>query len=221
MEIKNFLKVVPKNTKPYYHPNVCFEELKLVFERQFKQSTSREWQWDKYSKVYFRKICKYLNNEWDDKPAEFKDFSIPAWQPNKSIIFMGKNGCGKTTLLKFLRYAAANPTFGGSKVKYRECEDVRLDVQECNGDYQAYLKDVIYAFDELGREGILNYYGNKMEVMDTILCGRVNRGYKTFVSTNWNNQMILDRYGSTLHSRIFGEYNAAVWGDDAIDYRMK
>lgn len=134
---------------------------------------------------------------------------------NKGLLLSGPIGCGKTSLMKLLKFMVPhrrpyevipcrNIVFGFNHVGYKVI-----------GDYGNSLS---FCFDDLGVEPEGTYFGNKCNVMGEILLSRyelfVNHGLITHSTTNLNAQELEERYGSRVRSRMRELFNLV--GFDSI-----
>lgn len=146
---------------------------------------------------------------------------------NKGIMLTGPVGCGKTSLMKLLRF------FQPQHETYtlRSCREISFEfiskgfevihkysTQPANGE-----NPKVYCFDDLGTEQNLKYYGNECNVMAEILLNRydqfITRGTLTHLTTNLSAGEIETFYGNRVRSRMRESFNLLSFPSDAKDKR--
>lgn len=178
---------------------------KLLFGKKFKiYSEDRD--------VLF-KLCNYFIKD----EANCQKLGIDI---NKGILLTGPVGCGKTSLMKLLRYMVPlqkpykiiptrNIAFGFNYIGYKTIEDY--------GDSQ------YYCFDDLGVEPIGRHYGKDCNVMGEILLSRyelfLQNKIKTHATTNLNAQELEERYGNRVRSRMRQLFNLVAFDSGSLDKR--
>ncbi|GAA3657432.1 ATPase [Flavivirga jejuensis] len=159
------------------------------------------------------KLCNYFIK--DEANCKRLDIDI-----NKGILLSGPVGCGKTSLMKLLRYTvphqkpykmipARNIVFGFNHIGYKTIEDY--------GDGQ------YFCFDDLGVEPIGRHYGKDCNVMGEILLSRydlfLENKIKTHATTNLNAQELEERYGNRVRSRMRQLFNLVAFDKESGDKR--
>ncbi len=159
------------------------------------------------------KLCNYFIRD----ETNCKRFDIDI---NKGILLSGPVGCGKTSLMKLLRYIvphqkpykmipARNIVFGFNHLGYKTIEDYG------NSNY--------FCFDDLGVEPIGRHYGKDCNVMGEILLSRydlfLEYHIKTHATTNLNAQELEARYGSRVRSRMRELFNLIAFDKVSEDKR--
>ncbi|GMN11333.1 ATPase [Croceitalea sp. MTPC9] len=140
--------------------------------------------------------------------------------PNKGLLLSGPVGCGKTSLMKLLRYLtphfkpyevipARNIAFAFNHIGYRIIEDY--------GDGR------FYCFDDLGVEPMGRHFGKDCNVMGEILLSRyelfLKTGIRTHATTNLNAEELQERYGPRVRSRMRQQFNLVAFGKETKDKR--
>jgi len=140
--------------------------------------------------------------------------------PNKGILLTGPIGCGKTSLMKLLKYIvphhkpysvipSRNILFSFNHIGFKAIED--------------YGNSSYYCFDDLGVEPIGRYFGQDCNVMGEVLLSRyelfVNHKVKTHATTNLNADELEERYGNRVRSRMRQLFNLIAFDQQAIDKR--
>ena len=178
---------------------------KLLFGKNFKI-------FEEDRDVLF-KLCNYFIK--DEENCQKLGIDI-----NKGILLTGPVGCGKTSLMKLLRYMVPhqkpykiiptrNIAFGFNHIGYKTIEDY--------GDGQ------YFCFDDLGVEPIGRHYGKDCNVMGEILLSRyelfLQNKIKTHATTNLNAQELEARYGNRVRSRMRQLFNLIAFDSGSADKR--
>lgn len=159
------------------------------------------------------KLCSYMVRDH----ASCRKMDI---DPNKGILLSGPVGCGKTSLMKLIRFItphyrpyeiipARNIVFGFNHIGHRIIEDYG------NGNF--------YCFDDIGVEPMGRHFGKDCNVMGEILLSRhdlfLESGLRTHGTTNLNAQELEDRYGKRVRSRMRELFNLIAFDQNAKDKR--
>ncbi|MCM4156147.1 ATPase [Gramella sp. AN32] len=128
--------------------------------------------------------------------------------PDKGILLTGPVGCGKTSLMKLMRYLVPhqrsyvvmpcrNIVFAFNHLGYKTIED--------------YGDEGFFCFDDMGIEPIGRHYGRDCNVIGEILISRyelfLQTNLKTHGTTNLSAIEIEDMYGSRVRSRMKKLFN--------------
>ncbi|MDO6761863.1 ATPase [Tamlana sp. 2_MG-2023] len=139
---------------------------------------------------------------------------------NKGILLSGPVGCGKTSLMKLLRYIvphqkpykiipARNVVFGFNHLGYKTIEDYGDSGYVC--------------FDDLGIEPLGRHYGKDCNVMGEVILSRyelfLNHKVKTHITTNLNAHELEERYGQRVRSRMREQFNLIAFETTTKDKR--
>ncbi len=159
------------------------------------------------------KLCNYFIK--DEENCKHFDIDI-----NKGILLSGPVGCGKTSLMKLLRYIvphqkpykmipARNIVFGFNHLGYKTIQDYG------NTNY--------FCFDDLGVEPMGRHYGKDCNVIGEIILSRydlfLEYHIKTHATTNLNAQELEERYGSRVRSRMRQLFNLIAFDKGSEDKR--
>ena len=141
--------------------------------------------------------------------------------PNKSILLTGPVGCGKTTLMKLIRFIiphikpyeilpTRNVTFRFNNLGYSVIED--------------YGNNGFYCFDDIGIEPIGRHFGKDCNVIGEVLLSRyelfLKNGTKTHATTNLNAEELEERYGKRIRSRMREMFNLFAFQKNSKDKRQ-
>ena len=185
---------------------------KLLFGKNFKIYEEDE--------VVLYKLCIYFIRDFE----ACEKLNI---DPNKGILLSGPVGCGKTSLMKLLRYIVPhqkpyevipvrNITFAFNNIGYKTIQE--------------YGNSNFYCFDDLGVETTGRHFGKDCNVMGEILLSRYDlfvrtchpergRGVKTHATTNLNAQELEERYGNRVRSRMRQMFNLISFDSGTKDKR--
>ncbi len=161
------------------------------------------------------KLCNYFIREKAYCQKEGID-------PNIGILLSGPVGCGKTSLMKLLRYLVPlqrtyemipcrNITFSFNHLGYKTIEEF--------GDSR------FYCFDDLGIEPLGRHYGTDCNVMGEVLLSRFELFHqtktkiKTHATTNLNAEELEERYGNRVRSRMRELFNLIAFEKNTDDKR--
>ncbi|WP_310992081.1 ATPase [Aequorivita marina] len=192
---------------------------KMLFGKKFKIYK------EDYSMIY--QLCLYFIKDKDNCAK----FNIDI---NKGLLLSGPVGCGKTTLMKLLRYLVPhqrpydiiptrNIVFAFNNIGYSIIEQ--------------YGNNHFFCFDDLGVEPEGKHYGKDCNVIGEILLSRYERFINytsnvqhhakrptnnnlTHITTNLNAEEIEDRYGNRVRSRLREMVNVIGFDKNTKDKRQ-
>jgi len=145
----------------------------------------------------------------------------------KGLMITGPVGCGKTTLLRLMQKIAVPE----KKFFFFTCREIGFEfIQDGYQVIHLYSKGVPnqrtrsnMAFDDLGTEQALKYFGNETNVMAEILLSRydlyIQNGFTTHITTNLSATEIEDAYGNRVRSRLKKMCNLIAFDKDTADKR--
>jgi DNA replication protein DnaC len=160
-----------------------------------------------------RKLCNYFIKDYENCEKDGID-------PDKGLLISGPVGCGKTSLMKLLKYIvplqrpytvipSRNIVFGFNHIGYKIIEDYG------NGQF--------FCFDDLGVEPIGRHYGKDCNVMGEILLSRyelfLKTKTKTHATTNLNANELEELYGNRVRSRMRQLFNLIAFDKNTNDKR--
>lgn len=159
------------------------------------------------------KLCNYFIRD----PENCKKYQL---NPDKGILLSGPIGCGKTSLMKLLRFfmphqrsyeviPCRNIVFGFNHLGYKTIED--------------YGNSSFVCFDDMGVEPIGRYYGKDINVVGEIMLSRyelfLEHRVKTHATTNLNAEELEELYGPRVRSRMRQLFNLVAFDADTTDKR--
>ena len=139
---------------------------------------------------------------------------------DKGLLLSGPVGCGKTSLMKLLKFMvphrrpygvipSRNIVFAFNHLGYKVIGDY--------GNSQS------FCFDDLGVEPDGVYFGKECNVMGEILLSRyellLDHKIKTHATTNLNARELEDRYGNRVRSRMRELFNLFAFERGSVDKR--
>lgn len=216
-EMDRVARKVAKKLDPFDY----FRMIASQGEDKFEQ-----FNFDKENKEVIEMLCMYFAQD-PRFESRFPEYSL-----KKGLMMWGDVGCGKTSLMKFLRVNQVQ--------SYRviPCSDIALDFVRDGVDglqkYCNYLVDCSSAarieflqphcgicFDDLGTETISANYGNKVDVMGVILNSWYNKGRfnHIHVTTNLTADQMKESYGERIVSRMHEMFNIISFPEGAKDRR--
>lgn len=190
-----------------------FEKILIYLEAKGKLLFGREFKIYEEDREVLYKLSNYA----------IRDFGTCrklGLNPDKGILLSGPVGCGKTSLMKLIRYItphfrpyeiipSRNITFGFNHIGFSIIEDYG------NGRF--------YCFDDLGVEPEGRHFGKDCNVMGEILLSRydlfMETGIRTHATTNLNAQELEERYGHRVRSRMRGLFNLIAFDAQTKDKR--
>ena len=160
------------------------------------------------------KLCNYFIRD-EENCAKYN------LDPNKGLLLSGPVGCGKTSLMKLLRFlvphqkqyeviSSRNVTFAFNHIGFKTIED--------------YGNSGFFCFDDLGVEPVGRFYGKDYNVLGEIFLSRhellLNFKVKTHATTNLNAAELEKRYGERVRSRMRQLFNLIAFDEKARDKRQ-
>ena len=190
-----------------------FDKMLIYLEAKGKLMFGERFRIYKEDRGILLKLCNYIIKDYDSCKKDGID-------PNKGLLLSGPVGCGKTSLMRLLKFLvpyqkpysvipSRNIVFGFNHIGFNVIEDYG------NGQY--------FCFDDLGVEPTGRHYGKDCNVMGEILLSRyelfVNRQIKTHCTTNLNARELEERYGKRVRSRMRQMFNLVAFEKNSKDKR--
>lgn len=151
----------------------------------------------------------------DEKMSKKLDLDL-----NKGILLTGPVGCGKTAMMKIIRFVTCRRSlYEVVSARLVTFEYVKRGHQVIT-DYSN-VKN--YCFDDLGLEQYMKHYGNECNVMGEILLSRydlmISHKVITHATTNLNSDELENYYGNRVRSRMKEMFNLISFGQKSWDKR--
>lgn len=192
-----------------------FDKILIYLNAKGKQLFGKNFRIYDEDIAIIRKLCHYFIK--DKENCERIGIDI-----NKGILLSGPVGCGKTSLMKLLKYLVPlqrpyllapcrNIVFGFNHLGYKTIEDYGDSSSIC--------------FDDLGVEPMGRHYGKDCNVMGEVLLSRyelylqTKTKVKTHATTNLNAEELEERYGNRVRSRMRELFNLIAFDKGAGDKR--
>jgi DNA replication protein DnaC len=164
-------------------------------------------------------ICYFLDDQ--DTAAKLKiDLT-------KGILLSGPVGCGKTTLMKLMRYVPQ----ANKKFFVKTCRDISFEfikdgyevIHRYSHGHNTHAEHKNYCFDDLGTENNLKYFGNECNVIAEIILSRydiyTSKNIQTHITTNLSASEIENAYGNRVRSRLRHMLNLIAFDKNTLDKR--
>ena len=191
-----------------------FDKMLIYLEAKGKLLFGDKFKIYKEDRHILYKLCLYFIQ--DEKAC--KAFGIDI---NKGVLLSGPVGCGKTSLIRLLKYLVPhrkpyevvptrNIVFGFNHIGYKTIED--------------YGNTQFFCFDDLGVEPMGRHYGKDCNVMGEILLSRydlfMENKIKTHATTNLNAAELEALYGIRVRSRMRQLFNLVAFDRESRDKRI-
>jgi DNA replication protein DnaC len=169
--------------------------------------------------IILQLICYFINDKENAKEHQL--------DLQKGLLITGPVGCGKTTLLELMKLIAVPE----KKFFFFTCREIGFEfIQDGYQVIHLYSKGVPnqrtrsnMAFDDLGTEQTLKYFGNETNVMAEILLSRydlyIQNGLTTHITTNLSATELEDAYGNRVRSRLKKMCNLIAFDKETGDKR--
>ena len=190
-----------------------FDKMLIYLEAKGKLMFGERFRIYKEDRGILLKLCNYIIKDYDSCKKDGID-------PNKGLLLSGPVGCGKTSLMRLLKFLvpyqkpysvipSRNIVFGFNHIGFKVIEDYG------NGQY--------FCFDDLGVEPTGRHYGKDCNVMGEILLSRyelfVNHNIRTHCTTNLNAKELEERSGKRVRCRMRQMFNLVAFEKDSKDKR--
>ncbi len=191
-----------------------FAKVLIYLEAKGKMLFGKHFKIYEEDKSVLLRLCNYMVRDYDNCAKCGMD-------PDKGILLTGPVGCGKTSLMRLIRYIvphrrayeiipARNVAFGFNHIGFKIIEDYG------NGNF--------YCFDDLGIEPIGRHFGKDCNVLGEIILSRyelfLQAKIPTHATTNLNAQELEERYGKRVRSRMRQMFNLIAFDKSTKDKRI-
>lgn len=165
-------------------------------------------------------LMYYFTN--DEEKAKEHDIDL-----TKGIMLSGPIGCGKTSLLELMKFIAVPE----KKFLLTTSREISFEfIQDGYEVIHRYSKGIPglhtrrnIAFDDLGTEKNLKYFGNECNIMAEILLSRydlfIQNKYVSHITTNLSATELEEYYGNRVRSRLRNMCNLIFFDKEAVDKR--
>lgn len=190
-----------------------FPKMLIYLEAKGKLMFGKRFRIFEEDKEILFKLCNYIIQE-----KEFcEKFDI---DPAKGLLLTGPVGCGKTSILKLLKFLvphqkkyevipSRNVTFAFNHIGYKIIED--------------YGNTGYFCFDDLGVEPLGRFFGQDCNVLGEIILSRhelfLRHNIKTHITTNLNADELEKKYGERVRSRMRHLFNLIAFDKNVRDKR--
>lgn len=183
------------------------KELFVIEAKKYYAQENRQFDIDDNNKKYLDIFCKYFA---EDLAFETKH----NLELDKGLFVYGNPGTGKTSSFKIIQEISTNYSLKNLWIPLKHTNDI---VQEFNLS-ESKLKDNVikyytkgkYLFDDLGSEVEASNFG-KEDIFIRIIEHRynefLNKGTKTFITSNLSFEDIRTRYGERIYDRLYQMFN--------------
>jgi DNA replication protein DnaC len=146
-----------------------------------------------------QKFAKHRKIDWVFSEPELKIINH-IWNGDNGIILNGQIGNGKTTIFRLANDAL---NLMGMKCEFINVAKLCHLVAQ-NGEIEIIKRETgMLIIDDLGAEmESVSNYGNKMNPVKDLLFLRYENRARTFVTTNFNAEMLKTKYGERLSDRF-------------------
>lgn len=190
-----------------------FEKILIYLDAKGKLLFGKKFKIHREDREILYKLCLYFIQD----KARCSQLGIDI---HKGLLLCGPVGCGKTSLMKLLKYIVPhqrpyqvipcrNIVFGFNHIGYKTIED--------------YGSSQFFCFDDLGVEPTGRHFGQDCNVMGEILLSRhellINDKRKTHATTNLNAEELEERYGTRVRSRMRELFNLVGFDAKSKDKR--
>lgn len=198
----------------HYMLNQVEEKGRGLFHRDFRI--------DEIDRPVVMKMLAYFLR--DEEVAEKEKINL-----NKGLLITGPVGCGKTALMRIM----SNFSLPDHRPYFKSSLDISLEFNDLGTDvilkyskraFNPYRRmPHVYCFDDIGLEPIINYWGNKINLIGQLLFTRYNlmhsHGMITHAITKLNATELETIYGDLLRSRMREMFNLIAFQADSLDKR--
>lgn len=179
---------------------------RLAYEQSPMGSALRDMTFDNFSLDYYGQPGSQTRRMMEVNLRQARQFVEQFEQAPKSLLLMGGVGLGKTHLSSAIGGELAargyHVIYESSSTLFAQLEAEKFGRPATQG-LQDYLDCDLLIVDDLGSEFITSFVST---ALFQILNGRLIRGRRTLLSTNFTLQELEEQYTQRVISRIQGEY---------------
>lgn len=190
-----------------------FDKMLIYLDAKGKLLFGKKFRIYEEDKEIIYKLCLYTIQ--DRAACEALGLDI-----DKGILLSGPVGCGKTTLLRLIRYLVPH------RKPYEVIPTRNIVFSFNNIGYstiQQFGNSKFFCFDDLGVEPTGRHFGKDCNVMGEILLSRhdlfISNKIKTHATTNLNAKELEQRYGKRVRSRMRQLFNLIAFDKSSRDKR--
>jgi hypothetical protein len=219
----NERKYIEKISAPVQIPQYTPETLRERFMIRYQETTGKPFQVSEWNTEIIDLLCEYFTN--DEK------FTERGYDLDKNILLGGPTGCGKTTIMNtFARNTKQSFLLISAPMVANQYEkegssaiEIYSSFIRVNSFQDAYgQKEYGYFIDDFGDEDPKQSYGNNTEVIREIVSEHYRKGtwrHMIHMTTNLNNEKLMDRYGKRFESRLNEMFNFIPFPQGSQDMR--
>lgn len=207
---EDYLKKVRQPKKEQEYSKINFDWLRIQFKKTWEENEQRKLIVSDEKKPFYKAICLYFSKHDDFNKTTVTE-NIPSLE--KGLLIIGKNGCGKTTMMnayheiskKLLPNKSMWFTSVSCNALVSEFESIE-DRKTKEYFFKKYNQSNVVYFDDFGTENESSNYVKKNLLKD-ILEERYLKNKRTYLTTNLQLDEIHIKYGPRVFDRLQQMFN--------------